>query len=357
MRKLPSIVSAIVSLASVLSLTGCWDNKDINHRSLPVVMGIAKQEDDYQITLQIPQPIENRLRIRVYEEKGKTITQAVDRMSEDMESQIDLLQLKVILIDKKLAAQGLEDVFSYFMRVRDISPKALVVLSDENPRDFFANAVNKEKSEGNNMNDFFEKYAGWNPQIALTRVWEVYRSIHSYTRDVVLPIVKHGRTTAIEHLGSAIIKNGKMVGQISSDDTLLFNMFKGESGQGKIEVMDHASVLITNTSLKLRSRMSSGEEPKSSARLTLKVSLMEVRGGASKELIKQELRNMVERRFRRIFTQAQSSKADIFAIGQTYRTKIPRPRMKDWRETYYPRLRLDFDVRVIIQNEGYLRTS
>lgn len=357
MRKLPSIVNAFVMLAAIGMLTGCWDNKDINHRSLPVVMGISREDEEYRITLQIPQPIENRLQVRVYEEKGKTITQAVDRMSEDMESQIDLLQLKVLLIDKKLAAQGMSDVFSYFMRVRDISPKALVVLSEENPKDFFASTVDKEKSEGNNMNDFFEKNAGWNPQIALTRVWEVYRSIHSYTRDVILPIVKPGRTTAIEHVGSALIKNGKMVGQISSDDTLLFNMFKGESGQGKIEVLDHASVLITNTSLRLRSRLPTDDEPRSTARLTLKVSIMEVRGGATKEMIKQELREMCDRRFRRLFAQAQQAKADIFAIGQTYRRKIPRTRLQNWRETIYPQLRMDFDVRVIIQNEGYLKAN
>lgn len=53
-----------------------------------------------------------------------------------MESQIDLLHLKVILLDKKLALAGMNDVFSYLVRSKDISPKALVVLSEEEPRVF-----------------------------------------------------------------------------------------------------------------------------------------------------------------------------------------------------------------------------
>ncbi|WP_404468858.1 hypothetical protein [Sutcliffiella horikoshii] len=30
----------------VLILAGCWDNKDINHRTMPVVLGITKNQEE-----------------------------------------------------------------------------------------------------------------------------------------------------------------------------------------------------------------------------------------------------------------------------------------------------------------------
>ncbi|RTE07743.1 Ger(x)C family spore germination protein [Paenibacillus whitsoniae] len=356
MRKLRQAVSLAILLAAPLLLSGCWDNKDINHRSLPVAMGITKNGEEYQVFLQIPEPVATRLQTKIVVEKGDTITKAVDRLSENLESEVDLLHLKVVMIDKKIAALGMSDIFSFFIRVRDISPKALVVLCDEDLETFFTNIKNKMNPESRNLTDFFEKYAGWNPQIALTRIWEVYRSIHSYTEDVVLPIVRSGNTTAISHIGSAIIKNGRMVGTINSDDTLLVNLFKGESGEGKIEVMENASVLINKTSLRLRSRMLQGK-PVTKARMSLNVSLLEVKGQTSVETIKQDLKDQLNHRFTKLLAKAQNGQADILSLGQTFRRQIPRSLLQNWRESLYPDLRVDFDIHINVQDEGFLKTN
>jgi len=354
MIKMLPIVKTLALTIIIALLTGCWDNKDINHRTLPIVMGISCYNNIYQVFLQIPEPVENRLRIKIVEEEGHTITQAIDRISENMESQIDLLHLKVILLDKKLASTGMNDVFSYLVRSKDISPKALVVLSEEEPRVFFESTKDKVNPEGNNFPDFFEKDAGWNPQIALTRIWQVYRSVHSYTQDVVLPIVRPGRSTTIDHVGSAIIKNGRMVGQINADETLLVNMFHGHSAQGKIEVMEHASILINQASIRHHAQVIDGK-PGLKTHMTITVSILENRGNVSANIIKKELSELINSRFERLFTQARREQADILSLGQEFRKIFPRWRLKDWRDKIYPDLNVDFDVNIIIQDQGFLK--
>lgn len=47
---------------------------------------------------------------------GKTISQAVDKISMNKEKQIDLFHVKVILIEKKVAQQGMKDIIAGFMR-------------------------------------------------------------------------------------------------------------------------------------------------------------------------------------------------------------------------------------------------
>ncbi|WP_227871955.1 hypothetical protein [Paenibacillus albus] len=42
------------SMFLLLLLNGCWDNKDINHRALPIAMGIAYDKGNYTVYLDIP---------------------------------------------------------------------------------------------------------------------------------------------------------------------------------------------------------------------------------------------------------------------------------------------------------------
>ncbi|OAH57092.1 hypothetical protein AWH48_19380 [Domibacillus aminovorans] len=137
------------------------------------------------------------------------------------------------------------------MRSRDISAKALVAICDDDIEQFFASMKKNTPPNGTSLLDFFEKNAGWNPEISLTRVWKIYRSIHSYTRDVAVPLLRPGDTTLVEHTGSGVLKNGRMVGEISLDETLLYNAFNGESTEGKVEFFNLGSVLILGDSMSL----------------------------------------------------------------------------------------------------------
>ncbi len=202
---------------------------------------------------------------------------------------------------------------------------------------------------------FFEKNSGWTPQIALTRVWQVYRSMHSYTRDTALPIVKSGRNTSIKHIGSAVIRSGKMVEEITPDETLLFNAFNRESTQGKIEVMDHASVLIVKNTTKHKSKLIDNK-PQMDSDIYLKVVILETRENPTSDSIKEELKTLLNERFNHMFKNIQEKEADILGLGQYFRTKIPREQLKRWRTDYYPQLELNLSVHIDIQNEGNLNT-
>jgi spore germination protein KC len=332
-----------------LTLSGCWDYKDINHRILPVTMGIMEEKDDYRVFLKIPESDNPRAKMEIVSAKGETITQAVDNLSRNMEGNVDLLHVKVILLDRALAEQGVKDIISGFIRSRDIPNKALIAICNEDLAKFFM-----KTKKGVTTYEFFEKNAGWTPEIALTRVWEVYRSIHSSTRDVAIPIIQTGKDTPLELIGSAIIKQGKMVDQISSEDTLLFNAFRGESTQGDIEVSDHASVMIISNDIDNKAKMVE-KTPYMQSRINLKVVLMETKGNPSLNLIKKELNDILTNRFNQLFSKIQKRESDIFGLGQFYRNEIPRKELENWRTHYLPNMKMDIQFHIVIENEGFLK--
>lgn len=342
------------TLVLIALLSGCWDTKDINHRVLPVVMGLHKAGGTYSIHLQIPEPSSDEDKMRVVSDSGDTVSTVVDKISMNMESQIDLLHLKILLIDRRYAQAGINDSITSFIRAQDISPKTMVVICDEPLDRFFDTLKKQDKQKSTTLVHFFEKNAGWNPQVAQTRVWQMFRSIHSYTHDTMVPIIRSDNSTIFRSTGSAIIRNGRMVDRITPDDTLMVNVFNGISVQGKIEVMDHANVEIVSNTISFRSKVV-GNQTFLECRIGLKVTILETEGEPSVAQVKQELEDVLRTRSEALLAKLQKRKADIVAFGQHFRTKIPRDQLAKWRTDYFPYTDINLQFQVIIQNEGNLK--
>lgn len=353
-KRLFRFVIAMLLLIGTPTLSGCWDIKDINHRALPILMGLKSTDRTYQIFLLIPEATQSETKIRVVTETGPTINGVIDQISKNMEKQVDLLHLKVIVFERSFAERGLGDSISSFMRARDIPNKTLAAISDGDLEPLFEKLGSSSANGGTEIYNYFEKNAGWTPHVAQARIWQIFRSLHSYTRDVVVPLITPGRTTTIESTGSAIIKNGRMAGRISSEETLLYNMFNGSGTQGKIEVMDHATVQIKGSRLSQKSEFQ-GSKAVMNSRLNLKVTVLETRGSPSAAMVKHELSELLTLRFHKLFRTIQSKKADILGIGQFFRARIPRDRLQHWRTDYFPSMKLNLQVNVIIESEGLLK--
>ncbi|WP_336773382.1 Ger(x)C family spore germination protein [Paenibacillus sp. MMO-58] len=335
-------------------LSGCWDNKDINHRALPIAMGIAYEQGSYEVYLDIPKVSEKDEGIQMITAKGSSISSAFDQISMNMESQVDLLHLKVILVNKAFALHGLNEVTASFIRSRHVSPKTVISICDEPLDQFFKKINNPNSGDGKEIYDFFQKNAGWNPEIAYTPLWKVFRSIHSYTNDVVLPIILSGDTTAIQSKGAGIIKNGKMVGRLNNEQTLLYNVFDGNSLDGKIEVMGKATVQIVSTRIHNKSKFVNNQ-PILNSRLSLKVIILDVKGEPTMEAIKMELQSLLQRILNQIFIKIERVNADIFGIGQHYRDDLPRTELAQWRTKYLPEAKINLEVKTTIRNTGNLK--
>ncbi|MBH0175734.1 Ger(x)C family spore germination protein [Fictibacillus sp. 23RED33] len=344
----------IILLLLLPCLSGCWDNKDINHRIMPLVLGVSREGQELKVILQIPKPAKDVTETSLVIGRGETVNQAVENISQNMESEIDLLHVKVILVEKQLAEEGLKDLIGGFIRSRDISPKSIIAITETKIEDIFEKVKDDNTTEGSLLLDHFEKNSGWNPQIALTRIWEVYRSIHSYTRDVAIPLIKVGKSTFIEQIGSAVIKNGKMVGKISPEQTLIFNVIKGESARGKIEVFNEGSVLILQSHTKHKSQFSNGV-PSLRYTINLDVMILETKNNPTTKDIEKGVEILVTNGFDTMFKKLKNERADIIGFGQYFRYHIPREELKQWRSKYFTDLQVSFNVKVNISNKGYLK--
>ncbi len=344
----------LVASGILAVLCGCWNIKDINHRALPIAMGLEGTDDELQVYLLIPFNDRNKQDTIIVSETGKTINEIIDKINKNIELQIDLLHLKIIVFERAIAEKGLNDSIASFMRAGDVSAKTIVTITDHKLKVLFERMKSSTIEQGIGIYNYFEKNAGWSPHLAQTRIWHVFRSSQSHAKDVPVPLINPGRTTTLASPGSAVLRQGKMVGKITSDETLMFNAFAGSGSQGKIEVMDHASVLIVSDTLTHRTSLE-GDTPVLNSKLTLKVTIIETKGSPTATLIKKELEELWTQRYRQMFGKVQAMRSDILGLGQLFRSKLSMGRLDRWRDEYYPRLKFNLKVKAIIQNEGLLK--
>ena len=237
-----SYIAVVLLMCSISALlTGCWDTKDINKRLMPVVMGICKEkEQDYRIILQIPSP--EKKGSQYLESSSATINNAIDNIRSKAEKSIDLLHIRLFLICEKTAQKDIGDIIDYAIQANDISIKGLLGIVRGNFEEVIHHHVqaNPELSSY----DFFSEEAGWTPNNTILRLWEAYRDIHSYTQDMSIPILSKGTDTLYQFEGSAIMSGDRLVGEISSEEVLVYNIFQEKYTGGTIEVSDDSSVLI-----------------------------------------------------------------------------------------------------------------
>ncbi|MCR8871781.1 Ger(x)C family spore germination protein [Peribacillus frigoritolerans] len=309
----------------------------------------------FKVLLQIPISSEGVQKQTIVKGTGLTILKAVEDITTNMESSVDLLHIRIIIFDRKLVEEGgMVEPINTFMRIREISSKTVIAICDDNIDAFFL-TLKKNLEKGINLYEFFEKYAGWTPQISLTRLWHVYRALNSYTQNVAIPMVRSGENTPVTYAGSAVMNKGKMVSKMDAKETLLFNAFHGNSMKGRVEVMEHATIMIVgNTDFhkgELRNHI-----PYMFSTIRLDVVIQERRGKVSNAIIKKELEKVLANRFDEMLKRFQKQETDVFGLGQHYRNKIPYEELKDWRKKYYPNLEMKLTIHTTIQNEGNIKT-
>lgn len=351
MRKL-QIGALLITCAALL--TGCWDIKDVNHRVLPIVMGICYgKTHKYRIHIQIPFPEKQGLSSKVYYKEADTISKALTEIDTDIEAGIDFMHVQLIVFDRTLAEDGIEEAISFIMRSQQLPIKALVAITSEEIGDFLSHTGHAIQTDGSSLINFFNKNAGWSPEINLAYLWKTFGAIHSDTQDVTIPILRSGKSTMLEFMGSAVMAKGKMKGEIKKEQSLLVNLYE-ELFQGSVvQVTNQSSVAIVKCDNRIQAAWRN-QHPVLRMNMQLSLHLIENNGNLSESQIEEAFAKDFKKRYEELFQQLKTFGSDALGTGQYFRNKLPFYTLPNWRTTYYPALETELKIGCIITNSGNL---
>jgi spore germination protein KC len=95
-------------------LTGCWSRTELNELAIVTAMGIDKSEEGYTVSVQIINPSElagnarsGRTEVVRFIQSGRTITEAIRRLSTDVPRKIYVAHLSEVIFGEEIAKDGI----------------------------------------------------------------------------------------------------------------------------------------------------------------------------------------------------------------------------------------------------------
>ncbi|GLO64971.1 Ger(x)C family spore germination protein [Oceanobacillus kimchii] len=372
MKKIAIVVSFIFIL---LSMTGCWDQTDLNKKR--IINGIS-----FDIDEQNPENIQGAVRElniqgsgggqfdlsdELIEADGVTTsrinTELINKVSGDM----DISKAFLVLVGEELAeAEGVTSLFEPIVRSRQGYLTSKVAITKGKANEILALQESKSPVAFSILNLF--ENAEKRTHIPKANTFTLWNEIVDKEKDAMIPYVQKSDLDHVELLGTALFKDDYYTGQMLSVDQTSLVLFM----QGKLEDVRVMQILndndkkdelfsVTVEKVKQKSDLTV-DKSSGNVQLTIKVDLygrIESLAGSPKKVTNQELDKKASiyltehaKEVTEIIKEAQS---DILAIQKQLNSKYPDFLKKNEWEKVYREIEITPEINMHIQSSSNLK--
>lgn len=265
----------IIILISLFLISGCYNYKELNDMAILSSIGIDKNGNNYLISAQIMNAKESKesqdSQIVVYEEKAKTIHEAIRKMTLKSPNKLYGEHLSKIVLSEEVAKEGIDEIIDVFNRITSVRDEFVITIVKKNK----ARDVLKVLTTSETVPAEYVKSAIKSSDInsGLTYATKLDEFISLYLKkgiDPVVPVLKidkvskKGRTidnvtttsppSQIVLDGLAITHNGKFTGYLKQDEIVGYNYIRNQIQQMVIPVKcdnkNYASITILKNKTK-----------------------------------------------------------------------------------------------------------
>ncbi|MFC3771358.1 Ger(x)C family spore germination protein [Paenibacillus sp. GCM10012303] len=384
-------------------LSGCWDRLEIEERAM--VLGIGIDTEAHEISGQdenithvgeaFPKPKTDPIRLTaqiavpgriplgpsdagggsqpgqkpiwVLEVVGHTMDDAIMNLQQKMADRLFWGHLRVIVISKELAKQGLTNINEYLRRNTEVRRTTWIVISEGKASDLMGLTPQLERLPPLYLLNTMEHAVqmGKLPNIFAGRFWSAGSSKGT---DPFLPYIKLLEAENIEIAGLAYFRTDKLVGTTEPLEIAGFMGIKGLSPGGYgvvVHIPDsETTVMYQATHRKSRTKVEIREgKPVMKLRIHTEGNLSEKSSEQVQldahiiEQIERQINENGVKEYRNLIRKTQQRGSDIFGFGEYVRAKRPgywarEVRTKERWEELYRTLEIELEVSNSIRRVG-----
>lgn len=223
----------IFLLASTFTLTGCWDLREINEIGLVMAVGVDKSEDGngFLVTVQVAKPSEAAPKegggggepVWIGSAEGKTIFDAIRNIARFSSRRIMWAHNNIIIIGEDLAREGITPIVDFFTHNPELRMKTWVAVARGQASSYIGAKTGMENIPAISLALLFQYHKLPAKSIQSDMV-DLFRDYKSEVTQPLLGVLnqttlKGAGKTEVELSGSAVFKNGKLVGWLSGEET------------------------------------------------------------------------------------------------------------------------------------------
>ncbi|MCC3376850.1 Ger(x)C family spore germination protein [Cohnella sp. REN36] len=388
---------AILAAATLLLLlaTGCWNRQELNELGIVVAMGIDRDGDRFRVSVQVVQPGEVaaksggqslRSPVAMYEASGRTIFEALRKMTTVSPRKIYASHLRVVVIGEALARQGIGTALDFLQRDHQVRSDFYLMVAKETTASSILNVLTPmERIPANDLyasNATAEK--AWAPIFGITLGKFVTDLGSDGKQPVITGIGLNGdaeegsNTRNVERIrpaaelqfsGMAVFRKDKLVGWLNEEESKSYNFILGNV-RSTLENQScpnggELALEIIRTKANVKGHVRRGE-PQVEIRLRVEENVGEIqcRIDLNKTAVVDELERRSEDRLREAMSKTirkmqTEYQLDIFGFGQAIHRADPaawRRLKRDWDRNFAD-MQVKLDVKTVIDRVGTINQS
>ncbi|MFS0614712.1 Ger(x)C family spore germination protein [Lederbergia ruris] len=381
-------------------LGGCWDSMDIEKRATVLAIAIdkvdpsEKKEESYishfpgslprdgemlQLTAQVSVPGRIPLGpettgggeqepVWVLTAVGHTVDDALLNLQQELADQLFLGHLRVLVISKEIAQEGVKEINDYFRRNAQVRRTTWMVISEEKAAKYMKIAPKLERVPALYLTDMVSnaEQLGKLPSADMGIFW---RTLSSKGQDGALPYLKIHKEENIAIKGFAYFYEDKMKGIIEPIEigNLMSVLGEKEGGYGAFYTVPGSDDKVLVRAIRRYSRMKTSiknGKPEIRVKIRYETEIDEdaknkVNLGSVKLIKKIEKRASkdITTSLKRLIQKMQKEESDIFGFGEHVRAKQPAywnkhvKTKEKWRQVFKD-IDIEIEMDVQIQQSG-----
>ena len=137
----------IAFILIIILLSGCYNYNELNNVYIVSSISIDKKDNNYLVCAQVMNEKKNKNNTIVYEEEGKTIYEALRRITQKSPKILNSGHLGKIVISEEIAKEGIINVIDLFQRLPEIKDEFTITIA----KNIEANKVIKIVTNSNDI--------------------------------------------------------------------------------------------------------------------------------------------------------------------------------------------------------------
>lgn len=345
---------AICVMILPLFLTGCWDYKDIEERTIGISIGIDYINGEIENTGEKAKPSsstpgKSSMAQLTETYKFKAFGRNFEKVRSNFEAQVPAPNFagatKAFIISKRFAEiKGLEGYMNRYYFTTELRSSSFVVICNESADEFFSKKIENDISIGHGVSDTIS-YLHENGMAIYRTVQDIQSDIQFGNIGYLIPYVTN-RDDTIKYLGFAVMKDSKLIGIVERAESKGFLMVlsKKSSDTSAIPSPSNDKTLISIRSrLAKRSIKTSYQDDKINIYIDLKLKSEIIYQYNIEPISKQDIKKLEETIASKIKKDVLSAVnrsqkefgSDVFGFGRYFKAENPTVyKQIDWIKEY-----------------------
>ena len=380
MKKVKYILLTLIIFIEAIFYTGCWNYREVNDFS--IVAGVAVDKginNNFEVTVEIIQinsGKDARITSSIISVEGNTMFDAARNLISVSGKRLYWSHAKTIILSKEIAMEGVTKVIEWYIRDAETREEAKILISqEESAKKIYADT----QSNANEIKSFtLDKMIS--NQVSLSKapntdVWKFYIESRTKGLSTIIPSVNLNKVAGKimpQVLGSAIIKDDKLIDFLNADETKDLLFIRNEIKSGilvqEMQTKDESTLVsleIFESKTKIKPLVN-GQDIKMQLKIATTVSIDEISGPdsfideESRDELKKNAEITLQKRVEYLIKKMQDY-YDADTLG--FASKLHEEKNQVWNDVkntwdeVFPHIEVNVSVDMNIKNSAILSNS